>query len=157
MRYAESNPIYKQELLEKKILEYDKYHVKNLLTNNLDRSNESKIFTNIFKGFDKKWTFNLSKYTINNYRYFKSNFKKYNIDSDSFKDFSVFILISLGSLNCFSLGIKKLLDNNLWIEGCRYNECAMLIGSHIVKHFIRIYEKELKRFKIIIIISLLMI
>jgi hypothetical protein len=41
----------------------------------LIKSTEAKIYTNLFKGFDKNWNYLFSKFIINNFRMLKKDFK----------------------------------------------------------------------------------
>ena len=78
---------------------------------------------------------------INNYRELKKILNSKN--KSNFK--TVFILISLGSLNVFSLSFKKIIDSVNRDSGARYNELTMSIGEHLINTFLRLLKKDLKK------------
>lgn len=138
------NPKTKQVRVEKWIMDYDSYKIRDLIKQNeIGKSTESKIFSNLFKGFDKAWINNFSPLTINNYRKFKKDFKDNN--SLDISTIPAFILLTLGSINAFSLTFKKLMDTVYSQGGARLNECVMIIGNHIINNFIRNLKKELNQ------------
>ena len=65
-------------MLENWIIDYENYRIKNLIENReIKKSTEAKIYSNIFKPFDKEWDNWISTYKINNNRKLKK--KKQNI------------------------------------------------------------------------------
>nr|UEV87033.1 hypothetical protein [Grifola frondosa] len=101
-------------------MDYDNYKIRDLIEqNDLVKSTESKIYSNLFKGFDKEWDILFSRFIINNYRELKRDFK----DIKKFKSTTMpaFILLSLGSINTFSLDLKKLMDTVYSQGGARFN------------------------------------
>jgi len=131
--------------LERWIIDYENYRVKELIDNNeIDQSTESKIYTNIFRIFEREWKLILSEFTINNYR----KMKRYNlIDKENIvnnlKFMCVFILISMGSLNVFSLVFKKVLDSVYREGGVKHNELVMRIGEYVTSSFYRNLIREI--------------
>jgi len=136
----------KQLRLEKWIIDYDNYRIKNIIDEgNIDRSSESKIYSNIFRSFDKEWNYKLSIYKINNYREMKKIYnrclkKKNNYDIEFL---SGFIVVTMGSLNIFSLIFNKILEYVYKEGGIKYNELVMKIGEHLISNFCRELKKEL--------------
>jgi len=135
------NHTLRQVRLERWIIDYENYKIKNIIDNpSLEKSTEAIIYSNLFKLFDKNWNIVFSKYTVNNFRALKKEFK----DTNKIKtgNIAVFMLISLGSINSFSIGFKIVMDTVYKLAGCRFNDCVMIIGNHIVNIFIRNLKKE---------------
>ena len=69
--------ITKQLLIEKWIIDYENYRIRDLIEKHeIVKSTEAKIYSNIFRSLDKEWDNKLSLYKINNYRDFKKLYNK---------------------------------------------------------------------------------
>jgi hypothetical protein len=110
----------------------------------MDRSSESKIYSNIFRSFDKEWNNKLSLFKVNNYRELKKAYNRSKKNNNYDIEFlSGFIVISMGSLNTFSLIFNKILEYVYKEGGIKYNELVMRIGEHLIINFYRELKKEL--------------
>lgn len=111
----------------------------------MDSSIESKIYSNIFRSFDKNWNNRISILKINNYRELKKEYnqsiEKNNINSNTGL-LSAFIFITTGSLNTFSLLFNKVLEYVYKEGGIKRNELVMRIGEHFLSNFYRQLKKE---------------
>lgn len=103
------NPKTKQVNVEKWIMDYESYKIRDLIEQNeLVKSTEAKIYSNLFKLFEREWDFMFSSMSINDYRKLKKEFNEKKSIRVSIK--TSFMLLCLGSINTFSLGLKILMD-----------------------------------------------
>jgi hypothetical protein len=111
----------------------------------IERSSEAKIYSNIFRSFDKVWNNKLGFYKINKYRELKKIYKKSiennNINSH-FEVLGIIILFTLGSLNTFSLLFNKILEYVFKKGGINFNVLVMRVGENIISNFYRQLKKE---------------
>ena len=136
----------KQLRLEKWIIDSENYRIRDLIKKgDIDRSTECKIYSNIFRSFDKNWNNRLSLYKINNYRELKKIYNRSNEKNNincNIKFLDVFIYITMGSLNTFSLLFNKTLEHVFKEGGIKYNELVIRLGEHLISNFYRQLKKE---------------
>jgi uncharacterized protein YggT (Ycf19 family) len=139
--------VSKQLRLEKWIIDYENYRIRSLIEQGaMDRSSESKIYSNIFISFSKEWQHQMSKYQINNYRALK---KLYNVSIEknnlncNYKFLCYFIFSTMGPLNTFSILFNKILELVFKGGGIKFNELVMKVGEHLTSNFYIQLKKEL--------------
>jgi len=65
--YLSMNPTLRQVRIERWLLDYENYKIRNMIDNEVgypNKSTESIIYSNLFKIFDKNWNYAFSKYII---------------------------------------------------------------------------------------------
>lgn len=144
-----NNNTIKQLLIEKWIIDFENYRIRDLIKGgDIERSSEAKIYSNIFRSFDKVWNNKLGWYKINKYRALKKIYIKSiennNININSNKEvLGVFIFLTLGSLNTFSLLFNKILEYVFKEGGINLNVLVMRIGENLISNFYRQLKKEI--------------